>query len=230
MKHLNVGDVLQFVVPLPSTKAEQESIAEVLSDADALIQSLEQLLVQSLEQPLAKKRYIKQGAMQELLTGKKRLPGFSGEWEVRRLGDFGSFLKGSGVRKDEALSGNSACIRYGEIYTRHASAEPRPRYPITGIAGCCAPAATGRATPSLRQLIELVPPRPNLRQRLRLSLVAKLGRHTRRHRRISEGPLRREEALSHERNPIIFDSRSLLRRSVAAPPATELRRISCPWI
>ncbi len=49
-----------------------------MSDADALIESLEQLL--------AKKRHLKQGAMQELLTGKKRLPGFSGEWEVKRLG------------------------------------------------------------------------------------------------------------------------------------------------
>ena len=50
-----------------------------MSDADALIESLEQLL--------AKKRYLKQGAMQELLTGKKRLPGFSGEWGVKRLGE-----------------------------------------------------------------------------------------------------------------------------------------------
>ncbi len=59
-------------IPLPPTKAEQEAIAEALSDADALIESLEQLI--------AKKRQIKQGAMQELLTGKRRLPGFSGEW------------------------------------------------------------------------------------------------------------------------------------------------------
>ena len=66
-------------IPLPPTKAEQEAIAEALSDADALIESLEQLLV--------KKRQLKQGAMQELLTGKKRLPGFSGEWEVKRLGE-----------------------------------------------------------------------------------------------------------------------------------------------
>ena len=82
-----------------------------MSDADALIESLEQLLV--------KKRQLKQGTMQELLTGKKRLPGFSGEWEVKRLGTLGSFLKGSGVTKDEAQSGNLACVRYGEIYTRH---------------------------------------------------------------------------------------------------------------
>ncbi len=59
---------------------EQEAIATALSDADAWIESLEQLI--------AKKRQIKQGAMQELLTGKRRLPGFSGEWEVKRLGDW----------------------------------------------------------------------------------------------------------------------------------------------
>jgi type I restriction enzyme S subunit len=65
-------------IPLPPTKAEQEAIAEALSDADTHIESLEQLI--------AKKRQIKQGALQELLTGKKRLPGFSGEWEVKTLG------------------------------------------------------------------------------------------------------------------------------------------------
>ena len=58
---------------------EQEAIAEALSDADALIESLEQLLT--------KKRQIKKGAMQELLTGKKRLPGFSGEWKVKKISE-----------------------------------------------------------------------------------------------------------------------------------------------
>ncbi len=107
-----MNDVMKRVkIPLPPTKAEQEAIAEALSDADALIESLEQFL--------AKKRQLKQGAMQELLTGKKRLPGFSGEWEVKRLGDLGGFLKGSGVTKDESASGNLACVRYGELYTRH---------------------------------------------------------------------------------------------------------------
>jgi type I restriction enzyme, S subunit len=65
--------------PLPPTKGEQEAIAEALSDADALIESFEHLI--------AKKRNLKQGAMQELLTGKKRLPGFSGEWSLRRFGE-----------------------------------------------------------------------------------------------------------------------------------------------
>lgn len=64
---------------LPTTKAEQEDIAEALNDADVLIESLEQLVT--------KKRHIKQGAMQEFLTGRTRLPGFSGEWKVKRLGE-----------------------------------------------------------------------------------------------------------------------------------------------
>ena len=98
-------------IPVPPTKAEQAAIAEALSDADALIESLEQLLT--------KKRQIKKGAMQDLLTGKKRLPGFSGKWKVKRLGKLGGFLKGSGVTRDESASGNLACVRYGELYTRH---------------------------------------------------------------------------------------------------------------
>ncbi|WP_342305564.1 restriction endonuclease subunit S [Methanolobus sp. ZRKC5] len=64
--------IAKYRIPVPSTKDEQEAIAQALTDADALIESLEQLIT--------KKRQIKQGAMQELLTGKKRLPGFSGEW------------------------------------------------------------------------------------------------------------------------------------------------------
>jgi type I restriction enzyme S subunit len=76
--HLPREKFMEMPMPVPPS-AEQEAIAVALSDADALIESLEQLLV--------KKRQLKQGAMQELLTGKKRLPGFSGEWEVKRLGD-----------------------------------------------------------------------------------------------------------------------------------------------
>jgi len=108
---IDIKELRGYPFPLPPTKGEQEAIAEALSDADALIESLEQLIT--------KKRQIKQGAMQALLTGKKRLPGFSGEWEPKRLGELGSFLKGSGVSKDQSLSGNLACVRYGEIYTRH---------------------------------------------------------------------------------------------------------------
>ncbi len=77
-KQFNISDAINFIYATPPL-SEQQAIAEALSDADSLIDSLEQLI--------AKKRHIKQGAMQELLTGKKRLPGFSGEWEMKRLGD-----------------------------------------------------------------------------------------------------------------------------------------------
>jgi type I restriction enzyme S subunit len=73
-------------IPVPPTKAEQEAIAEALSDADALIESLDKLII--------KKGQLKQGAMQELVTGKRRLPGFSGEWEVKRLGDLADIRSG----------------------------------------------------------------------------------------------------------------------------------------
>ena len=109
--NLNTELIGNFKFPLPPTRAEQDAIAEALSEEDVVIEFMKKLV--------AKKRNLKQGAMQELLTGKKRLPGFSGEWKVKRLGDLGGFFKGSGVTKGESLSGNLACIRYGEIYTRH---------------------------------------------------------------------------------------------------------------
>lgn len=65
-------------IPLPPL-SEQHAIAAALSDMDALISGLAQLI--------AKKRDIKETAMQQLLTGEHRLPGFTGEWEVKRLGD-----------------------------------------------------------------------------------------------------------------------------------------------
>jgi len=103
--------IRKFVIPLPPTNAEQEAIAEVLSDADALIESLERLI--------AKKRNIKQAAMQELLTGKKRLPGFSGEWQKCTLADIGFFSKGRGIKRDDVTDEGVCCIRYGELYTQY---------------------------------------------------------------------------------------------------------------
>lgn len=109
-KQFNISDAVCFSYPVPPL-LEQRAIATALSDMDALISGLDQLI--------AKKRDIKQAIMQQLLTGKQRLPGFNGEWEVKRLGEIGKFLKGSGVRRDQSLSGDLPCIRYGEIYTAH---------------------------------------------------------------------------------------------------------------
>jgi type I restriction enzyme S subunit len=97
-------------IPLPPLP-EQRAIAAVLSDVDALINSLDRLIT--------KKRDLKQATMQQLLTGHKRLPGFHGEWEVKCLGDVGTFSKGKGIKKDEVGADGMPCIRYGEIYTHH---------------------------------------------------------------------------------------------------------------
>lgn len=105
---ISMANLKRFMLPCPPTKAEQAAIAETLSDADALIESLEQLL--------AKKRQVKQGAMQELLTGKKRLPGFSGKWNPKRLGEFGSTFGGlTGKGKQDFGHGEARYITFMNI-------------------------------------------------------------------------------------------------------------------
>lgn len=83
VKNLNKEKVSALMVAYPEI-GEQEKIAEALSCIDTLIAYS--------EKELAKKKAIKQGAMQELLTGKKRLPGFSGEWTTKRLDDYCSLV------------------------------------------------------------------------------------------------------------------------------------------
>ncbi len=79
----------EFPVRLPRI-AEQCSIAEVLFHVDALIGALDRLI--------AKKRDLKQATMQQLLTGQTRLPGFSGEWEVKKLGQLARIQRGASPR------------------------------------------------------------------------------------------------------------------------------------
>jgi type I restriction enzyme S subunit len=82
---VNRNDLHEIGVSLPPLP-EQRAIANALSDVDALITSLDKLI--------AKKRDIKQATMQQLLTGKTRLPGFSGEWEVKKLGEIAEIIMG----------------------------------------------------------------------------------------------------------------------------------------
>ena len=77
--------IAKMAVPIPKIE-EQVAIAEALSDVDNLISSLQKLI--------EKKKAIKQGAMQELLTGEKRLPGFHGEWAKQQLGDVCNIVNG----------------------------------------------------------------------------------------------------------------------------------------
>jgi type I restriction enzyme S subunit len=85
MPSLNTQIMKNLVVVLPPL-SEQRAIAEVLSDVDELIAALDRLI--------AKKRAIKQGAMQQLLTGKTRLPGFSGSWDIKRLDNVAEIYNG----------------------------------------------------------------------------------------------------------------------------------------
>lgn len=75
-----------FKVPLPPTDEERTKIASALSDVDALLATLDQVI--------AKKRDLKQATMQQLLTGKTRLPGFEGAWEVKKLGEVAEIVMG----------------------------------------------------------------------------------------------------------------------------------------
>jgi len=104
MKHINVGDMSQMIIPYP-TKAEQTAIATALSDADALITQLEKLI--------AKKRAIKQGAMQELLKPKDG-------WEVKKLGDVAEFINGRAYNLSEWELQGTPVIRLQNLTGRSA--------------------------------------------------------------------------------------------------------------
>jgi len=83
--NVGIGDLMKMKIPLPPTKSEQTAIATALSDADALINSLEKLI--------AKKRNIKQGAMQQLLKPKEG-------WEVKKLGEVAEIYQPQTISQD----------------------------------------------------------------------------------------------------------------------------------
>ena len=99
--------VKKLPIYCPITIKEQNKIAEALSDVDALITAL--------DKKIAKKRLIKQGAMQQLLTGKMRLAGFSAPWIEKKIYEIGE-LTGSGVDKKNIAGAmenmNSVCYSY----------------------------------------------------------------------------------------------------------------------
>jgi type I restriction enzyme S subunit len=107
--NLNTGLLYGCLVPIPPTEVEQRAIAAALNDIDALLAGLDRLI--------AKKRDLKLAAMQQLLTGQTRLPGFQGEWEVKRLGEHVSFLK-NGVHSRAELTTNGLIknLHYGDIH------------------------------------------------------------------------------------------------------------------
>lgn len=101
-------DIDNFTVAIPKSKTEQNRIASALTSVDNLLTNLGKLIV--------KKKQIKQGTMQQLLTGKKRLKGFSESWVEKRLGDIGRTFNGlTGKTKNDFGSGNALYITFLNI-------------------------------------------------------------------------------------------------------------------
>ena len=100
----NINQTIADAIPirLPQTLSEQRAIATALSDVDALLGGLDRLI--------AKKRDLKQAAMQQLLTGQTRLSGFSGEWETKRLGDLLAY-----ERPDRYIVKSTEYSNHGDI-------------------------------------------------------------------------------------------------------------------
>ena len=111
---LSQEQVYAFDIVYPPDAKEQAAIAEALSDVDSLISSLQKLI--------EKKKAIKQGAMQELLTGKKRLPGFYREWRIVQIGETLSIGHGQSQKTVENRFGKypilatGGCIGYANDF------------------------------------------------------------------------------------------------------------------
>ena len=99
--HISASNLAQVQVRLPPP-AEQCAIAEVLSDVDELLVVLNALI--------AKKRVIKQAIMQQYLTGKTRLPGFSREWEMKRIRDLLTYK-----RPDNYIVQSTEYTKHGDV-------------------------------------------------------------------------------------------------------------------
>jgi type I restriction enzyme, S subunit len=105
---LDTKAISNLLLAIPPTLSEQSAIAGALSDVDALIGAQDQLI--------AKKRDLKQAAMQQLLTGQKRLPGFQGEWQVKTLGDLFTFGGGYSASRDQLSQEGYCYLHYGDIH------------------------------------------------------------------------------------------------------------------
>ncbi|MDP1786299.1 restriction endonuclease subunit S [Nitrosomonas sp.] len=107
--HAKVDDIRFLQIPFPPLP-EQRAIAAALSDVDALLAKLDQFI--------AKKRDLKQAAMQQLLTGQTRLPGFSGAWEVKPMKALGYTYGGlTGKTKIDFGRGQARYIPFMNVMT-----------------------------------------------------------------------------------------------------------------
>lgn len=109
---VNRNDLHTETVVLPTDEAEQRKIAAAICTIDGLVDSLQLLIV--------KKQNIKQGILQELLSGKIRLQGFNDDWPSRQLRSIATGGRGAGLSKSDIQSnGKYPCILYGELFTTY---------------------------------------------------------------------------------------------------------------
>ena len=107
---LNHNDFYSILIIYPKPE-EQSAIASILSDIDTLLNSLNKIIT--------KKKNIKNGTMQEFLTGKRRLPGFNEKWEYRTFDELFTFLStGTNPRSDLADHGDVQYVHYGDVHTK----------------------------------------------------------------------------------------------------------------
>ena len=121
--YIKKESLVGFEFSRPKDEAEQIAIAAILSDMDAEIAAL--------EAKLAKARRLKQGMMQELLTGKKRLPGFSGEWEVKRLGDCFALVGTRNIELNDnvvTISAQQGFVRQEEFFQKRVASPVLENY------------------------------------------------------------------------------------------------------
>ncbi len=105
-KNVNVGTLRKMPILLPKPP-EQRAIAEALSDVDGLLGGLDRLI--------AKKRDLKQAAMQQLLTAQTRLPGFHGEWEETALGQIGECIIGLTYKPENVVEHGLLVLRSSNV-------------------------------------------------------------------------------------------------------------------
>lgn len=106
-KKINLGPISDIRVVVPPLH-EQMAIAKALSDTEALLNALERLI--------SKKKNIKQAAMQQLLTGEKRLPGFSNDWKLQTFGYLFNFSGGFSASREQLSSEGYCYLHYGDIH------------------------------------------------------------------------------------------------------------------
>ena len=125
--HVQKWEMEKFLVPIPSSFTEQRAIAAALSDVDALLSALDRLI--------AKKRDLKQAATRQLLTGQTRLPGFTGKWDVKLLGEIAPLQRGFDLPTSQLQRGIYPVVYSNGILNYHSGFMVKGPGVVTGRSG-----------------------------------------------------------------------------------------------